>query len=275
MAIAQDDSTAIVELIEENLYAFGLTQIGKWGRIDVFDEPHLLWFECDVPSPMFNVVHRARMSSGTANATITAVQERYARRNLPFVWWVDPSSTPQALSKYLVSAGFVQIGEMSGMAIDLQTFSEPPRPAEFEVLPTVDRSSVERFASTMCAGFEMKDSILEPMTELALAMGFGMEEPLFNYLGMYNGRPVSTSSLYITSGVAGIYNVSTIPEMRHLGFGTAVTTAPLLEAIRRGCRLAVLHSSSMAQQMYRRLGFNTYCYFHQYLWPATALSEVG
>jgi ribosomal protein S18 acetylase RimI-like enzyme len=271
--LPQGTDAAIVEAIEANLYSFGTTQFVKWPRIDVYDEPHLLWFECDVPSPMFNVAHRARLSPSNVDQAITIAKENYARRDLPFVWWVDPSSTPLALSKHLTSAGFVPAGEMTGMAVDLthavdhETRNRKRISAELEVLPTTDEDSLALFARTMCDGFEMNEEIKEPIVELSLAMGHGSEGPLINYLGYADGRSVATSSLYVDGDIAGIYNVSTLPEARRRGFGVEVTVAPLREAARQGCGVVVLHASAMAVPMYRRLGFKTYCYFHLYLWP--------
>ncbi|MFN2276015.1 MAG: GNAT family N-acetyltransferase [Candidatus Promineifilaceae bacterium] len=271
--LPEGSSAAVVQAIEANLYSFGITQFGKWSRIDVYDEPHLLWFECDMPSPMFNVAHRARLSRENVEEAIKTVKEHYARRDLPFVWWVDPSSTPLTLSKHLTAAGFLPAGEMTGMAIDLTQNIEPEQvdekrgSAELEVRPTTDEDSLAVFAHTMCAGFEMKEEIKGPIVELSLAMGYGAEGPLINYVGYSEGRAVATSSLFVDGDTAGIYNVATVPEARRQGFGTKITLAPLREAARQGCKLAVLHASAMAVPMYRRLRFDSYCYFHLYIWP--------
>ena len=265
----QDNSTAaVVEAIEANLYAFGTTQFAKWSRMSVHDEAHLLWFISDIPSPMFNVVQRARLSSDNVDGIITEVQNRYAEQDLPLLWWVGPSSTPLELSRHLTAAGFVPSGETIGMGIDLQELDIPKQPQNLEIRPTRDRNSLLTFARTMCLGFQLSRTVLEHMIDQVVAMGYGTEGPLINYVGYLDGRPVATSSLYLDSGVAGIYNVSTLPAVRRRGIGTAVTMAPLIEATRRGYRFAILHSSAMAHPMYEQLGFDTYCYFHQYLWPA-------
>ena len=266
-----ENPEAIVAAIESNLFAFGTTQFVKWPQIEMHDESHVLWFMCDIPSPTFNVVHRARWDTADeAKQAIVALQSSYKARGLPMLWWVGPSSTPLDLSRHLTDLGFVPAGETSGMAIDLRGFVAPKRPAGLTVEMTTDTNSLALFARTMCAGFQLPTSITKPMTDLALAMGSDAEGALVNYLGYYDGRPVATSTLFMSEGVAGIYNVSTLPAARRRGIGAALTVEPLLEAARRGCTLAVLHSSKMALPVYRRLGFATYCYFHEYLWPVPA-----
>jgi ribosomal protein S18 acetylase RimI-like enzyme len=260
---------AITAAIEGNLYAFGTTQFAKWPQIEVYDEPQLLWFMCDVPSPMFNVIHRARWERvSEARQGITALQNSYGERGLPMLWWIGPSSTPLDLSRHLTDLGFLPAGETTGMALDLHDFAAPPPPAGVTIEVAGDADSMALFARTMCAGFQAPPTVWAPMTDLALAMDYSADGPLLNYIGYDDGRPVATSTLFFGAGVAGIYNVSTVPEARRRGIGTALTAAALVEAAKRGHQLAILHSSTAAYSMYRRLGFAAACYFHEYLWPA-------
>ena len=87
-----------------------------------------------------------------------------------------------------------------------------------------------------------------------------------NYMGFENGRLVAVSTLLISGGVAGIYNVGTLPAARHRGFGRAITMTPLLDARDLGYRVGVLQSSNMGFGLYSKLGFREYCKFGRYLW---------
>ena len=86
------------------------------------------------------------------------------------------------------------------------------------------------------------------------------------YLALLNGKPVGTSQLFLSRGVAGIYNVSCIPEARGRGIGTAITLALLLEARQMGFRIGILQASSRGYGIYRRLGFKDYGNLSVYLW---------
>jgi ribosomal protein S18 acetylase RimI-like enzyme len=67
--------------------------------------------------------------------------------------------------------------------------------------------------------------------------------------------------------VAGIYNVTTVPEARGRSLGRAVTAEAIVEAVRRGRRLAVLGSSDMGLPVYRRLGFREVSRLRSYAPP--------
>lgn len=94
----------------------------------------------------------------------------------------------------------------------------------------------------------------------------GLEGNLQHYLAYQDDIPVATASLGLAAGVAGIYNVATIPKAHRQGLGATVTAAALEDAARRsGYRAGTLQSSHVGFHMYWELGFRHLCDMEHYV----------
>lgn len=85
------------------------------------------------------------------------------------------------------------------------------------------------------------------------------------HIGFLKGNPVATSLFFLAAGVAGIYWVGTVPEVRRQGIGIAITLAALLGARAQRYGVGTLYSSPMAYDVYRRLGFQECCKMSHYV----------
>jgi predicted acetyltransferase len=72
--------------------------------------------------------------------------------------------------------------------------------------------------------------------------------------------------MLLAGGVAGIYNVATLPGFRGRGIGSAMTLVPLLAARAEGYRVGVLQATSQGFGVYRKLGFSQLCSIGSYIW---------
>jgi predicted acetyltransferase len=97
-------------------------------------------------------------------------------------------------------------------------------------------------------------------------VGLGTDSPARHYIGWLKGEPVAVSSLFSGAGVAGIYNLATIPGARRQGAGSAMLMKPLQEARTIGYRIGILQASEMGFSVYRRVGFKEYCRMSHYMW---------
>jgi GNAT superfamily N-acetyltransferase len=97
-------------------------------------------------------------------------------------------------------------------------------------------------------------------------IGLDDEQPWRHYLGVLDGAPVATTSLFLSAGVAGISFVFTAPGARRRGIGALMTLAALRDARVLGYRIGVLGASSMGHTVYQRLGFRDYCTIALYEW---------
>jgi len=82
------------------------------------------------------------------------------------------------------------------------------------------------------------------------------------------GTPVATGEATVHDGVAGLYNICTLPDFRHRGYGTAMTLQPLRYAHAAHCHTAILQATEQGARIYKRLGFETFGIITEYKPPA-------
>lgn len=258
--------SALVEAIEANVFDF-FTQLRDGPGVVVHNDPELLWLISDIAYPLFNSALRPRFAPDGVEAGIEAMIARYRSANVPALWWTGPTTTPVDLGARLTAHGFIGSGESPGMAADLRQLNvDIPLPTGFTIEKVTDTETLRMWSRPFAVAFELPEFVIDPLIELYDPAGFGAGMPLDNYVGWLNGEPVAASSVYYGAGVAGIYNVATVPEARRQGIGALMTLAPLVEARHAGYRAGILHSSEMGANVYRQLGFKEYCQIGHYVW---------
>lgn len=268
MNILQDSSSAaVIPAIEANLSILWRSYSHLPGA-ELHDQPDLFWVATDIPFPPFNGVVRARLRPSTVAPTITTTLQHFARHHVPMLWLVGPSTQPSDLGTYLIERGLIHRADDPGMAIDLHNLPiDLPLPSGF-TSESVDAISTLR---TWCE-FTDQTVVAEALFEWGHTLGFAPDREIVHFLGWLDGRPVATATLVLGGGVAGIYNVMTVPEAQRRGIGALMTVRPLELARARGYRLGILQSSKIGYPLYRRLGFQDYCRIGIYLWPGESMS---
>ena len=263
--ILEDFSTpALVAAIEANYWEFW-TFFGRSPRVELHDDPEIMWLVSDIPHPGFNGVFRTQLAPDDIDARIGETLAHFRSRRLPMIWWTSPSTRPTDLGKHLEADGLTHTSE-PGMAVDLLALNEDlPEPSDLKIERVRDVETLKKFGHAADIGFGIPDFVGKAILNIEASLGFGHHLPRHHYVGLLKGEPVATSTLFLGAGVAGIYTVATIPEARRQGVGSAMTLSPLREARARGYRIGVLRSSQMGLNMYRRLGFKEYCKVHCYL----------
>ncbi|MDQ2690727.1 MAG: GNAT family N-acetyltransferase [Chloroflexota bacterium] len=205
--------------------------------------------------PWFNGVLCSSAPQEGDEAFVRATIEYFRQRNVTvFTWWIEPQVEAAEWESLLTDYGFGFSNSSRGMAIDLQAMSEPQQPVEgLEIRTVEDEKTMRVWAHVFVNGYGLPPDWEGAWLEVWKKMG--LDFPMRNYIGYLNGEPVSTSSVFLGAGVAGIYSVATMPQARGKGIGAAVTVKPLQEAHAMGYRIGILQSSEMGFPVYKRLGF--------------------
>lgn len=267
--VVTDTSPAALEAAAEANFLGFWRILFESPLIEVREDPDITTYTTGIPFPLFNGVMRTDLRGETMDERITEVMERFRSTKLPMMWVVSPSSAPADIGRRLEGNGLVlEEAPNPGMAIDLRNLSDDPGGPSRLSLSTVDgMDSLRIWSDVLTRGFEMPEFVGKAFLDMFESLGGpGPDQPWRAYLGSIDGEPIATAMLALAAGVAGIFNVATLPEARGKGAGTAITAAALRDAVRMGYRVGVLQASAMGRSVYHRMGFREYGAYSQYIW---------
>ena len=219
-----------------------------------------------IPHPWFNGVIATRPPDSEASRMVQETVDYFQANDVAgFTWWPAPELETAVWRQQLQAHGFSFDSNTPGMAMDLTRLPDSA-PTPGAIRRVEELQTLTEWSRIFVRGFAMPEAMAPSF--LAFFAGLGTSLPLRHYLGYVDGRPVATSTLYLAAGVAGIYNIATVPAARGQGVGSAMTLLPLHEAREMGYRAGILQSSEMGYPVYKRLGFAEVCRMDHFYWQA-------
>ncbi len=232
------------------------TSFGRVPGVTTIRRPELLARRSDVAHGYLNLVLGAWATDGTVDEVVDRAVAEMGGPGRPFTWTVWPSNEPASLRERLAAHGLTYLDDGPLMWLDLASADLPEDvPAGITIEQATDAATpLEASDAAMPAagGDDEARRLFHAAYELLI---LGPDPEMTYFVGRLDGRVVATSALYTGTGLAGIYAVGTVPEMRGRGLGRALTAAALVEGRRRGFESAALMSSALGLPVYRRLGF--------------------
>ena len=257
-------NTEFVEIVERHLAATSL----RWTTLlrgEVWDESDLQVTIEGLPVPFTNTIHRARLEPDDAEDRVRWVAGLLRARSVPGLWWVGPLSTPPKLPELLERHGFRHDEDMPWMARSLAEIRDASFPPGVQA-HRVDRPDRQaQWLEAMTAGFGMGEHVRAAMTDLAAAVGYAEDAGWQRFVAVEGVRVLASSGVMVGGGVAGIYNMATVPDARGRGIGAAMATLAMRWARDHGFDTVVLGSQPLAVPLYERLGFRHVCRLGVYL----------
>lgn len=240
-----------------------MTLFARSSLYERLETPELTAIASDLEIAMFNRVIATNLSPEDADKRIAETVEYFSSKGLPFTWQVDPGNTPPDLQERLERFGLVR-SETPGMAVVLDDVKTPETPDGFRLERVETPEQNKRYAKLLVRAYGIPEFAEETMMSIYEEMG--IRDDLRHYFGYYEDTPMATASVLYSDGVAGIYNVATLPEARGKRIGSMITAAPLIDARERGYSISILHSTEMGYNVYRRLGYQEICRLIRYEW---------
>lgn len=220
-----------------------------------------------MPDHFMNLVVCTELPLEGIDELIENALAHFKTLNVKKLSWLARDGVPAyEIRKHLTTRGLTfRESFATEMAVDMNVLQEDlPKLNGFEIVSVEDEITLKKWIHVASIGFGVPTDVEDVWFEFFNYAA--CKSPFHTYLALLNGEPVGTSQLFVSGGVAGIYNVSCIPEARGQGIGSAIVLAPLLAARELGYHVGILQASSMGHRVYQRLGFQDFGKLSVYLW---------
>jgi ribosomal protein S18 acetylase RimI-like enzyme len=245
---------------EANAYAF-LVHQGSSPYVRLRVAPDCSLIAADSDARPFNTIFAPAFPPESLAARVREVSREHTVRGRVPVWWIGPSALPSRLPERLAGLGLTPMPPVLLMAAELSheryggTGGAREPGAAREIRPVRSRDELAEFVGVHRAAYAAPAEAAGFTFRVFASLPLSEDAPLRHVLVREGGRAVAVASVFLHEGVAGLYNVATVPGARGLGHGTAATLAALAGARAQGAHTATLGAEAGAVEMYSRLGF--------------------
>lgn len=241
--------------------------LGRSPNVELSVGNYLTWLITNLPDYFMNLVVCTQLPFDGVYDLIESALAHFRLMNISKLSWLAQDGVPAGkMNKALLAHGLTfRESFATEMAVDLSLLPEdlPTHPG-LRIVPVVDGCALKQWIHIASISFGINQEFESVWYDFFADVIFEMR--FRTYLALLDGEPVGTSQLFLSEGVAGIYNVTCIPEVRGQGIGSAITLAPLVEAREIGYRIGILQASKRGYSVYRRLGFQDFGNLSVYLW---------
>lgn len=256
---------ALALAIEKNMHAY-FEDMNCSDDIEFYSEENLKWFFSGQKVARLNRILMAKFNEEKVDAQIEKLLEPFKENQIPLTWHTGPSTLPTNLGDKLLVHGFELKSIEPGMAADLEKIDEEYQvDGYFELKRIYTEEETEKWCEIFARSFGVDVDYMKKTMSIEFELISKKLETRRLYLGYLNSKPVASGALLLGGGVAGIYSIGTLPEVRGKGMGRAVTIEMLLEARNIGYRIGTLHASPMGINIYKKIGFKEYCTMGRYI----------
>jgi GNAT superfamily N-acetyltransferase len=241
--------------------------LGRSPSVELSVGRYLTWLITNMPDHFMNLVVCTQLPSDGIDELIDSALTHFKSLNIRRLSWLAREGVPATeIKKFLLVHGLTFSESFATeMAADLRSLPDSlPTRIGLKIVPVVAGKTLRQWIHVASTGFGVREEFEKVWYDFFVDAIF--DTRFRTYLALLNDQPVATSQLFLSAGVAGIYNVTCIPEARGQGIGAAITLTPLLQAREMGYRISILQASQLGYRVYRRLGFQDFGQLSVYLW---------
>lgn len=171
----------------------------------------------------------------------------FANAEVPWCVVAPPEVAPS-----LKNASGLEAGPyIPGMVLEGPPVTATVMVPGLHVEPVSTADDGERFVTALARGFETQRELFRLFGHPAVIA----QPHVSHYLGVLDGQAVATATLVVSHGIAGLFNISTVPGRRRRGIGEVLTRHALAEGHAQGCASAALQATRPGYPLYEAMGF--------------------
>lgn len=196
------------------------------------------------------------ISDAEVDAELDAVKAFFARRGIPWSWWISRQSLRSDFDQRLKQHGLEFSGPLPAMVAALPvTF--PELVPDVKVWQASTHDDLQAASTIRRTAFRFPEgSALTYFEDMAGDWLDPDRNEVWLYLAsVADGPPASIGALIVREGIAGIYIMATLPEWGRRGLGKAILARVMLEAMWQEHKWIALTASRFGYPLYRQFGF--------------------
>ena len=217
--------------------------------------------------PPGNHILRTSFRAAEAEHRIDALLSTISGRTGGIRWLLFPQDRPTDLRARLKHRNLITGQGDLWMFRNLQNSPNDSHPPSLRIKAIQDGPSLRAWWTASALGFGTTQRAAQPWYDAFRRHGFGSKAHVTNYIGLIDKTVVTTATLILAHGIAGIYDLSTPPNFRGNGFASALVSQLLAQARNQGYTHAGLQTGD-AEQFYQSLGFETGFQEEEFFWAA-------
>ncbi len=244
------ESQEMVHALLKNSLMF-YTLLFTQSEIQIIREPDILYVLSPITDATYNNVWLTQFDAQMADQRIEEIKNIFASKNLPLMWWVDPSDMPMDLADRLEKLGFT-FTEQTSIMYRLQGIPLVPYdPHRIAIQKVTTVQELEDFclvkggdAQEVAMNLQLYSKFIEPHTY-----------PIELFVAYHDQDPVSMAVTVCNDTIGSIHSFATRSEAQGRGYGTQMLRFLLERLYSTGCSMVLLDSSEQALKWYEKNGF--------------------
>ena len=257
-------NSELIEALRENYIAYFRLFEGQHGIL-VHEGEEVAWIIANRPPG--NHILRASFDADRADERIDLLLQTLSKRTGGIRWLLFPFDQPHDLGNLLDRRGLATGNGDRWMFRPLLHLPEPRFDCALRLTQVAARPALRSWWTASARGFGMTQRAAQVWYDAYRRHGFGKQVYALNYCGRIDRQTVTSGTLILAGGIAGIYDISTPPPFRGRGYASSLVSHLLVEARRRGYSHAGLQTAD-SEALYRRLGFEVGFEEKEFFWTA-------